>query len=770
VSIHALVANDGFARRRIAVAVSLALAAATAAPQASAQNAPTQTASEPKTLSKISVEGEDEATPKVDRVSSPKFTQELVNTPQTIAVISQQVLTQQGATSLSQALRNTPGVTFLLGENGNTATGDSIFMRGFDTQGSIFIDGIRDLGSVTRDTFNTEQVEIAKGPAGPDYGRGAASGYVNLASKVPTPDNFTAGTASYGTASNARITGDVNHAISESTAFRLNVMGQDGEVDGRDFIERKGWAFAPSVAFGLGGDTRSYFYLLHTEQDNVPDGGVSTLGLDGSYNVAFDPTPPPPAQPGPNAGLRPERADRSNYYGLASDFEEIKGTMFTARFEHDFSDTVTLRNTTRVGHLKQFYVLTGVNAVTATNPNPDLWTVARTRQAKYQESDLITNQTNLTVNLATGAVTHAITTGAEFIVEEQFNPTYVGLGTPITPANLYNPNRNDVQPGYLPARNGVFTRGKTQTIGAYIFDTLSFADRWQVTGGFRFDNFDTTTDGASLVGTAPNQVLTPTHFQRDDTLFSYKIGVLFKPVENGSIYLSHATSQQPPGGANFTLVAGGSGNSANRSDLDPTEGENLELGVKWELRGGALALTGAVYESTSKNELVQDPTNAAIFVQIGEREVKGVELGVVGKVTDNWELSAGVAKMDTEVVQGNPTQTGEAINWSPELTFSSWTAYTTPFGLTIGGGVRYVDTVARTINNAANPRVTNVPTAPEYWVVDAMIGYEFNDKVSLQLNAYNLADEEYIATLNNSGARYIPGTERSGLLSVNFRF
>ena len=144
-------------------------------------------------MPKVSVAAaEPEDTPKVDRVSSPKFTQDLIDTPQTIAIVSQQVLQQQGATTLSQALRNTPGVTFLLGENGNTATGDSIFMRGFDTQGSIFIDGIRDLGSVTRDTFNTEQVEIAKGPAGPDYGRGAASGYVNLASKVPTAESFTA--------------------------------------------------------------------------------------------------------------------------------------------------------------------------------------------------------------------------------------------------------------------------------------------------------------------------------------------------------------------------------------------------------------------------------------------------------------------------------------------------------------------------------------------------------------------------------------------------
>src|SRR5687768_2308427 len=156
------------------MAVSMALAAAAA----QAQNQPSN--EEPKTLGKIAVEDKGEETIKVDKPSSPKFTQPLVDTPQTIAVISDEVLLQQGATTLSQALRNTPGVTFLMGENGNTATGDSIFMRGFDTQGSIFIDGIRDLGTVSRDTFNTQQVEIAKGPAGPDYGRSAASGYVNL--------------------------------------------------------------------------------------------------------------------------------------------------------------------------------------------------------------------------------------------------------------------------------------------------------------------------------------------------------------------------------------------------------------------------------------------------------------------------------------------------------------------------------------------------------------------------------------------------------------
>ena len=750
---------------RIAIAVSLALAAA----QAQAQ----QATEEAQTLSKISVQAtEPEETPKVDRVSSPKFTQDLLDTPQTISVVSKEVLQQQGATSLSQALRNTPGVTFLLGENGNTSTGDSIFMRGFDTQGSIFIDGIRDLGTVTRDTFNTEQVEIAKGPAGPDNGRSAASGYVNMATKVPGTESFSAGSASYGTANNGRITGDVNHRFTGTgTALRLNVMGQDGDVDGRDFIERKGWAIAPSLAFGLEGETRSYFYLLHTEQDNVPDGGVPTIGLEGFYNPAFD-------TGGVHAGQTPGKVDRDNFYGFASDFEEIKGTMFTARFEHDFSDDVTLRNTSRYGKLHQFYVLTGVNALTVTDPTPDLWTVARTRQSKFQDNTLLTNQTNVTANLQTGGVGHAITGGIEFIDEEQYTPTYLAasLGTPLPPANLYAPDRNDLLPGYAPVRDGRYTRGATQTAGVYVFDTVSFADQWQATAGFRVDHYETDLDSVVFSTqithpTLPVNTLVPQNFTVQDDLFSYKVGLVYKPVENGSIYLSHATSQQPPGGSNFTFST--NANNQNNPALDPTEGSNLELGAKWEFRGGALAVTGAIYDSSNKNEIAQDPVDPTQFVQIGEREVQGIELGIVGKLTDSWELSAGVAKMDTEIERGLANQGGLPITWSPEFTFTSWTTWHTPFGLSIGGGARYVDSVIRPVTSNGvppPPNQTNMRTAPDYWVLDLMASYAINDNLTLQLNGYNLTDELYVATLNNSGARYMPGSPRSALLTVNFTF
>jgi len=757
-------------KSRIAMAVGLALAA-------SSQVGAEQTTEEPKTMSKISVAAsEPEPTPKVDRVESPKFTQPLLDTPQTITVVSKEVLTQQGATTLSAALRNTPGVTFLLGENGNTATGDSIFMRGFDTQGSIFIDGIRDLGTVSRDVFNTEQVEIAKGPAGPDNGRSAASGYVNLASKVPVTDSFSSGTASYGTANNARVTGDLNHRFAGSgTAFRLNVMGQDGDVDGRDFIGRKGWAIAPSLAFGLEGDTRAYFYLLHTEQDNVPDGGIPTIGVDGFYNAAFDGTTDPP---GAHAGMDPDMVDTGNFYGFPTDHEDIEATMFTARIEHDFSENVSLRNTTRYGKTHQFYVLTGVNALTLTSDDPDQWTVARTRQSKFQDNTLLTNQTNITANLTGLGGDHAITGGFEFIDEEQYNPTYLAtsLGNPVPPANVYHPNRNDPLPAYAPARDGRYTRGETQTVGVYLFDTLSFAERWEVTAGFRVDNYQTDLDSA-IFSTAeshpglPVGTLVPNNFEIDDTLFSYKVGVLYKPVENGSIYLSHATSQQPPGGANFTFSS--NANNQNNPALDPTEGENLELGVKWEFRDGALAVTGAIYDSSNTNEIAQDPQDQTQFIQIGEREVRGIELGIVGKLNDSWELSAGVAKMDTEIKQGLANQAGLPITWSPEFTFTSWTTWHSSFGLSIGGGLRYVDSVIRPVSsNSAPPppNQTNMRGTPDYWVLDMMASYTINDHLTLQLNGYNLTDEFYVAALNNSGARYSPGAPRSALLTVNFTF
>ena len=189
---------------------------------------------------------------KVDKSSSSKVTQDLIDTPQTVTVITNKVMQEQQATTLQEALRNTPGITLQLGEGGNTNTKDNITMRGFDAQGSIFKDGIRDLSNASKDTFNTEAVEVTKGAVGADNGRGVSSGYINQVTKSAKNVDEVAGTIGYSTAKNARLTSDINKKINETTGVRLNVMKQDGEVAGRDEVEIDRTGIAASIAlFGL---------------------------------------------------------------------------------------------------------------------------------------------------------------------------------------------------------------------------------------------------------------------------------------------------------------------------------------------------------------------------------------------------------------------------------------------------------------------------------------------------------------------------------------
>ena len=189
---------------------------------------------------------------KADKVASPKFTQRLQDTPQTIQVITSDLFNQQGATTLTEALRNSPGVgTFYAGENGNTTTGDALFMRGFDTSSSLYVDGVRDLGSISRDVFNIEQVEVTKGPAGTDNGRSAPTGAINLVSKQANLQDATSASVSLGSDQQRRATGDWNQSLGATSALRINAMWQDSDQPGRDHVQNKRWGLAPSLAFGL---------------------------------------------------------------------------------------------------------------------------------------------------------------------------------------------------------------------------------------------------------------------------------------------------------------------------------------------------------------------------------------------------------------------------------------------------------------------------------------------------------------------------------------
>jgi catecholate siderophore receptor len=731
------------------------LAQSAAAPAAAASQARGET-----TLPTVKVQAVQENDYKADVVSSPKFTQPIVDTPQTITVIKKELLQQQSATTLAEALRNTPGVTMQLGENGSTQTGDSINLRGFDSSQSIFVDGIRDLGAVSRDVFNIDQVEVVKGPSGSDIGRGASSAYINLVSKTAQADGaFATGSLIGGSDDRKRVVADFNTPIAAlaGSAVRLNVMAQDDGTPGRDEVKARRWGLAPTATFGLGTSTRETLSYLHVQQDNRPDGGVSTFGVNG-YVFAAATATAPAQKPGP-------AVDPDNFYGLSSDHDHVRIDMFTSKLESDLAKGFTLRNTTRVGRTVEDVVVTGVNAVTATVADPSGYTVARSRQGRHQDNEILTNQTNLASEFQAFGLKNSLSTGFELTYERQKTATPT---TVAGSANLYAPDPGDAMA--MPKYYGTQTIGSTLTASAYAFETLAVTDSFLVNGGVRYDRFHT--DTSSATGTAPSTpagaatVVNGAPLGLTDGLWSYKVGAVFKPARNGSVYVTYSDSRNPPGGTNFALST--QANSSAQAGLQPQEGTNIEFGTKWDLLGGDLLATAAVYRSENKNELVSDGAAVPTYSQVGKRRVQGVELGLVGNVTKALSVSVGYSNMDSKIVDGAPTQQGGVLVFSPKNTFTSWVTYKLPLGIAVGGGMRYADTSARSSNIAAP--TSNLLQAPAYWVGDAMASYDITKNWQVQVNVYNLFDRKYMQSLNNGGSRYTPGAERNGLVSLNAKF
>ncbi len=752
-----------------------------------------QASSPSQTLPEVKVEAGADAPYKADTVASPKYSQPLVDTPQTISVIRQEILQEQGSFTLTEALRNTPGITLQLGENGNTRSGDAISMRGFDTQGSIFVDNVRDLSNYTRDTFNIEQVEVVKGPTGADVGRAAAGGYVNLVTKTPMATDAYGASASYGSADRYRVTGDLNKGLDiggeKNAGFRLNVMKQGGGVAGRDYVENESYGIAPSIAFGLNSPTRTTLSYLYMKQNNRPDGGVPTVGLP-TYNVATSGTVTAAQAAAGRAAAAP---DSENFYGSIHDFDDVEVNMFTARLEHDFSSKLRLRNTFRAGKTEQFRMTTSItNASFGTPGDPSSYTVPRNRsdgttrnsdggQGFKQTNEIIANQTHLSVDFETAGIEHNLGAGLELTIEKQTKRHLEGAtgGTPVTPANLYNPDPYFALTGYDPRPNGAYDKGETKTIGVYVFDTLKFNEQWQLSAGVRADKFDTDFNQLRLRDTSggfggSTGALTRdvrTNLSDDDTLISYKVGALYKPTSNSSVYALYSVTKRPPGGDTFALSA--TENNANNPVADPQKATNMEIGAKWDVSRN-FALTSAIFNTVNENEIVTDTVGGVDVPRaIGERRVRGVEIGGVGQLTPAWQVSAGLTYLDAEVTRGstagtNPTD-GGAIPFTPEWAFTSWTTYKLPFGLTIGGGARYIGEQKR--NSSTTVALSNgVSKVEEYWVYDALIGYQVNKNFDIQLNLYNLADKEYAASVNSGGSRYTPGVERSALLTANFRY
>jgi len=741
-------------------------------------------AQEAPVLNEIKVQAALDVPYKAQKSSSSKLTQALVDTPKTVQVLKKEMLKEQGSASLMDALRNTSGITMQLGENGNTAAGDTFQMRGFSGQNATFVDGVRDLGALARDVFNLEQVEVVKGAGGSDVGRGASAGYINLISKLPTLEQANDISLSVGTANKKRLTVDSNSVVNDSTALRLNVMLQESNAEERKEVSSNHIAIAPSLAFGLDSPTKVYIYSQHTRQDNVPDGGIPTIGMDGFYHS--------------NAKIKVgAKVSRDNFYVSQQDYEKVSADMITAKVEHQLNANTVVRNITRYGKSHLDRVLTGVNALSL-NATSQAIEVALIRQRVDQTNEILANQSTLNTAFKTGHINHDLVFGLELLKENQLslgttrgststttvvlNGQTLAIDSPVQ--NIYAPNSQlNLLVPYL---TGADNDGSTTTTALYAFDTVSLTNSLKFNVGLRADRYKTKTTTGTLVtgGTGGNLAsylsqgynvgdVVLNDLEDQGTLVSWNTGIVFKPTTNCSIYLAFGDAQTPPAGDNFVLSAT-AGNQSNAA-LEPQKTTTAEIGTKWELLDKSLNVSASVYRTENENQASVDAVTG-VATQEGKTRIDGIELAAVGQLTNFWQLSASIGFMESEQLnqssKSNSTgviSTSDGVRWTPDMTASLWTSYTLD-KLTLGGGARYVSEQKRVVTTNTNLATQNMPAIPAYSVVDIMAAYKVSKNTNLRLNIYNVFNEEYINTLNNGGSRMTLGVPVSAAITAEFSF
>ncbi len=694
---------------------------------------------QPQVMRKVTVRAEGERLQR-EESSSTKYTQPLIETPQTVVVIPPEVISQRNATTLREVLRNTPGITFQAGEGGGGLPGDQNFtMRGFTARNSVFLDGIRDAGTYTRDAFNLDSVEVAKGPTGTIGGRSSSSGAVNQISKTPHLQDETSGTLGVGADGYRRVTADINRAFGNDAAFRLNLLYHSSDVPGRDVVENERWGIAPSFTLGLGAASRLTLSYLYQEEDNIPDYGLPwgefTQGGVTYPTGAYRANPP---------------VDQSNFYGLKNyDFEDLETHVATVKLEHDFGPNARIENITRYLDNER------TSAITAPRP------AGRNLQQRAMGNRNWTNQTNLVVNFNTGSLRHDLVTGLELAREKTTNRN--SAQTTNQPGfDLHAPNPNDRPFGPMPPNTGNPSETELDTIAVYAFDTVELGERWEVTAGLRWDEVDVDFEQRSY---ATGERLT--RLDKSDGLLSWNAGVVFKPREEASVYLSYNSSQDPTVDAGAVGAAlSESPTSPNNVHLDPEKSRHYELGTKWNLYDANLSFTAAVFRTEKRNVRTR-LSNDDPYVLSGKQRIAGIELGIAGNITSRWAAFGGYAYLDSKIEKSaNPIEVDASLLQTPKHSVSLWTTYTLPFDLVVGVGAQYLDEVVR--SRTATPTGTVEKILSSYWLIDAMASYELTDSVTLRLNVTNLTDKFYVDRIG--GGHYIPGPGRTASLTADIRF
>jgi catecholate siderophore receptor len=711
------------------------------------------------------------STYKVEKQSSEKATAPLLDTPKSVTIIPKEVIQESASTTLVDALRTVPGITFGAGEGGNPQ-GDRPFIRGFDIQSSTYVDGMRDLGSQSREVFAIEQIEVTKGSDSTVGGGGSAGGSLNIVTKTPGKENAFTGSITGGTDETKRITVDGNVLLGDNIAFRMNAMWHDADVAGRDALNVSRWGVAPSLKFGLNGPTSLTLSFYHLSTDDLPDTGVP-------YNNPFNATSPNVSL---NGDGQPVGVDRHTFYGLKDrDYRKTQVDIGTAKIEHEFNDSLKLTNTFRYSRTKNDYILTQPDDSKGNFLLYD--TVWRRANTRFSHEESVANQTNLSGDFDIGSIKNTFSVGVEFghdranrqawnVVTSSLDPLgsnicqTSGAATNYNCTTLIDPDFNDPWSSIVSLTNRP-TFARATNVSVYGFDTVKFDEQWSLNLGLRYDNFKTHQFAPAYPATtypAGNTLAATTATdQRSKTDFlNYQVGLVFKPVPQGSIYVSTSSSSDPVG----LNLGEGSGSQLTDAieDLQPERSRNYEIGVKWDVFDGALALNGALFrtEKTNARVTMSDGTTQ----NAGDYRVDGIELGVTGNVTDEWQVTAGYTHLWSKIRDNgtNPTNAayvGNQFANTPTDSFTLWTTYDITPDLKVGGGAYYMSKV---YGNVANTK-----WVPGYVRFDLMAAYRINEHFDVQLNGQNIGNKVYFDRAYASHfATFAPG--RSVLLTLNVRY
>jgi catecholate siderophore receptor len=690
------------------------------------------------------------------RNSFSKLPAELRDIPQSVTIIDKALMQSQGATSLTSALRNVPGLTVGAAEGGTIGT--NINLNGFSARTDIYLDGMRDRGQYYRDTFALESIEVLMGPSSMLFGRGSTGGVINQVLKKPSLKD--AGEVSVSATTNGlvRTTADINKPIDETSAGRVAVMFQQGAVSTRDQNDVLDFGIAPSYKFGIGTPTEVTVYALIQHNHDQVDYGVPPLN-----------------------GF-PADVPRNTAYGYDSDYTDSTVIMLGSEIQHKFNKDLVLRNQTQFNYVNTNVRETAPQGIGTVGPTGVFSPVSYFGQTysglplsnlfvRQQSHDRVIydtsiyNDTELNANFNTGFLHHNLLLGLEFGFESynnnqtQRNGTCIGAPMQAATATsgyngctpLMQPNNS--APGYLVSTQGNVAAANAQDYAGYFNDTIDIGPYFKLVGGLRYDIYQANISNSFNSTTVPGNTTLPGMSQTVNFL-SVRGGAIVQPTNWMSYYASYSTSFNP----SLEQLVSTTGTS---QPLPPENNEAFEVGAKLDFFSGNLSWTGALFQITKYNARSQNPDGT--FSATGTVRVQGARTGISGHLTDQWQVFGGFTYLNARIINGVAagTQNMIPIN-TPTYSAVLWSTYAITPEIELGGGVQYMG--QRYANN------TNTVQAPQFFRFDAMAAYHF-PTFDVRLNVFNLTDVKYYDQLMASdGGRAVPGSGRTAMLTVTKRF